>query len=236
MARDLSTDRPDQTESPYTVDRGRYQAEFHLAAVARDFEGARPSWQFIGLNLKRGLSGSTDIQIVAPGLESIPTAGGRESGFGDVALRLKWNAKGNDADGFAYGFMPFVSFPTGGEGFTAGGFEGGLIVPAAFPLTERIGMGVMAEGDIVRDADGSGAHAEVFFTATVSRDLRGPLGGFVELTERLRPEAEGKPESMLDIGTTYSVGEDLQLDAGVQWGWSGPEKSSAIFVGFSARR
>lgn len=235
-ARELSTDRPDQTESPYTVERGRYQAEFQLASVGHGPGSGHASWQCAGVNLKRGMTRSVDLQLVTSGLESIPFSNGRATGVGDLTLRLKWNARGNDSEGFAFGLMPYVAFPIGSDGFTAGGFEGGLIVPAAFPLTADIGIGVMAEGDVVRNADGSGTHAEALFTATASRGLYASLGGFVELAARFRPEAEGEREVMLDVGTTYGLGADLQFDAGVQWGLSAGAEDSLVFLGFTVRR
>jgi hypothetical protein len=235
-ARELSTDRPDQTESPYTVEPGRYQAEFQIAAVGHGPGGTRPSWQVAAVNLKRGLSRTIDLQFVTPGLEFIPSAEGRDAAVGDLMLRLKWNARGNDTEGFAWGLMPFVSFPTGMDGVTAGGFEGGLIVPAAFPLSERAGLGVMAQGDVVRDGDGSGTHVVGLFTATVSREIRGPLGGFVELAARVRPRAEGARETMLDLGATYGLTADSQLDAGIQWGLSEAAEDSRVFLGLSVRR
>ncbi|MEK7348852.1 MAG: transporter [Candidatus Eisenbacteria bacterium] len=235
-ARELSTDRPDQTESPYTVERGRLQAEFQIASVGHGAGSGHASWQCAGLNLKRGMARSVDLQLVTSGLESIPLSNGRATGVGDLTLRLKWNARGNDSEGLAFGLMPYVAFPTGSEGLTAGGFEGGLIVPVAFPLSATIGIGVMAEADIVRNADGSGTHAEALFTATASRDLYAPLGGFVELAARFRPEAEGEREVMLDVGTTYGLGADLQFDAGVQWGLSAGAEDSLVFLGFTVRR
>jgi hypothetical protein len=41
---------------------------------------------------------------------------------------------------------------------------------------------------------------------------------------------------MLDVGTTYGVTSDLQLDAGVQWGLSEAAEDSRVFVGLSVRR
>jgi hypothetical protein len=235
-ARDLSTDRPDQTESPYTVDAGRTQAEFQLVSVGRETPGAGSAWQFAGLNLKRGLGRSVDLQLVFPGMESVPAGGERESGVGDLSVRLKWNMVGNDSEGIGFGLMPYATFPTGGESFTADGVEAGLIAPLAVPLPGGWGLGLMAQGDLVRDADGDGAHGEGFFTATVGRDLAGPLGGFVELAGRTRPAVEGPDPAFLDVGLTYGFTEDTQLDAGVQWGLSDGAEDHRFFLGYTFRR
>lgn len=235
-ARELSTDRPDQTESPYTVENRRLQAEFQIASAGRDGTASRWAWQLGGLNVKRGLSNRADLQLVFPGVESAPAGAGRETGVGDLTVRLKWNLRGNDRPGIAVGFMPYVTLPTGAKGFTAGGWEVGLILPVAVPAPGGAGLGLMAQGDIVRDGDGEGAHPEGFFTATVGRDLAGPLGGFVEIAARARPRAEGSNPLALDVGVTYGLGEDVQLDAGVQWGLGGDAEDERYFIGYTVRR
>ena len=235
-ARELSTDRPDQTESPYSVENRRLQAEFQIASVGRDGGASRWAWQVGGLNMKRGLSNRADLQLVFPCVESVPAGAERETGIGDLTVRLKWNLRGNDCPGIAVGVMPTVTLPTGAKGFTAGGWEAGLILPVAMPVPGGAGLGLMAQGDIVRDGDGDGVHPEGFFTATVGRDLAGPLAGFVEIATRLRPRAEGSNPLALDVGMTYGMSEDAQLDAGVQWGLGGDAEDQRFFVGYTIRR
>ena len=235
-ARELSTDRPDQTESPYTVPRGRWQAEFQVASAGRDPGADRWSHQIVGVNVKRGLANDLDLQLVFPGLESVPDGADRTSGIGDLALRLKWNLFGNDGPGSAVAVMPFVNLPTGHESFRAGGWEGGLIVPAAFTLPGDTGLGLMVQGDILRDADGEGTHGEGFVTATVGHDLTGPLGGFAEVAARFRPAAEGDDPWSLDLGLTLGPTEDTQLDAGVQIGLSDGAEDLRVFAGYTLRR
>src|SRR5688572_30011950 len=58
LLRDLSTDRPDKTESPYTVDAGRIQIETDLVAYTHDRQDGITTRAFdvLPFNLKIGLT------------------------------------------------------------------------------------------------------------------------------------------------------------------------------------
>jgi hypothetical protein len=64
--REMNTDRPDTTESAYTVDAGHYQIEMSFFDYARDrADGERTeTWRFGAVNLKAGLCNQADLQIV----------------------------------------------------------------------------------------------------------------------------------------------------------------------------
>src|SRR6187431_128930 len=68
--RELSTDRPDLTESAYTVDAGWWQVEMDMAAYthARDTaDGAdtkTTSVSYANMNVKIGLTSNIDLQTV----------------------------------------------------------------------------------------------------------------------------------------------------------------------------
>ena len=64
--RELSTDRPDQTESPYTVDAGHVQVELDLVNYTYDrAAGSTTETLTIApLNAKLGLLNNVDLQFV----------------------------------------------------------------------------------------------------------------------------------------------------------------------------
>src|SRR4051812_26553954 len=70
LMRDLDTDRPDKTESPYTVDAGHYQLEMGLVNYTYDKHNRLPNatefeaWTIPSINLKAGLLNNLDAQIV----------------------------------------------------------------------------------------------------------------------------------------------------------------------------
>ena len=100
--RELSTDRPDKTESPYTVDAGHVQVEMDLAAFTYDRHNSDrsdtriESWSFGTVNLKFGLLNNVDFQIVLEPWSvsrTVERPGGRAraDGFGDLTFRTKVN-------------------------------------------------------------------------------------------------------------------------------------------------
>src|SRR5688572_24625349 len=66
LMRDMSTDRPDTTESPYTVDAGHVQFELSLVDYAfNDDEGVQSdALSLLPSNVKVGLLNNVDLQLV----------------------------------------------------------------------------------------------------------------------------------------------------------------------------
>jgi hypothetical protein len=92
LMRNFSTDRPDVTESPYTVDAGHFQA-FSFAEYMYDHSyGERINgFSVLPANLQLGLN-NLDFQFVLNPYQNIlthgPTLSHRNSGFGDAELRV----------------------------------------------------------------------------------------------------------------------------------------------------
>src|SRR6266480_3809788 len=66
LMRPMNTDRPDVTESPYTVDAGHVQLELSLLEYTYDDDGTSQFSQFsvTPANFKVGLLNNTDLQFV----------------------------------------------------------------------------------------------------------------------------------------------------------------------------
>ena len=242
-ARELSTDRPDRTESPYTVDAGRFQAELDLVGWTRDrADGARINGlRLVTANLKRGLMPSADLQLVIETwndqrtrFTGLPEE--RRSGFGDVTARLKLNLWGNDEGATAAALMPFVKLPTNQHQLGNEAVEGGLIVPLALSLRRGWGAGLMAEVDMNRNAADDGHHAEWIATATASHDIGGNLAGFVELFSLHNGEPGATWVGTFDAGLTYAATPDIQVDGGFYAGVSDAAEDLALFLGLTVRR
>lgn len=230
LMRELSTDRPDKTESPYTVDAGHFQIESDLASFSYDAFNGDPtdteteSWSFANTNFKVGLLNNVDLQVVVSTFNHVRTEDRtfdiveESSGFGDVVTRLKINLWGNDGGKTAFALMPFVKFPTSDESLGNGAVEGGLIVPLAIALPGEWQMGVMTQFDFNQDSSGSGYHTEFINTITVSHDIAGNLAGYAEFFSAVSTEDESDWVGTVDLGLTYGVTENIQLDAGVNIG------------------
>jgi hypothetical protein len=198
MMRELNTDRPDKTESPYTVDAGHFQIEADLVTYTRDRDEASgvksESTNFMVSNLKVGLTSSLDLQLVLSPHErqtfTVGAAKVQQNGFGDTVARLKWNLLGNDGGDVAIGVMPFVKFATASSRLADKNesVEGGLIVPFAISLPHDIGLGMMFQVNRARNENGGGNHAEFISSVTASHDLVGELAGYAEFYSESSPK------------------------------------------------
>lgn len=240
LMRELSTDRPDTTESPFTVDAGHFQVELSFLEYTRDDGGSDfEEFTLLPANLKVGLLNHVDLQlVVTPFVRQEFEAGGGAgdaSGFGDTQLRLKVNFWGNDGGSTAFAFMPFVQFPTGDDDVGTHHAEGGLIFPLAIQLPGDFGLGLMAEVDFVRNAADDGYAVDFVHTATVGHDLVGALAGYVEYVGVAPSEDDADYIAVLGAGLTYGLGDDVQLDAGVNVGLTDSADDFGIFAGLTFR-
>ena len=242
--RELTTDRPDATESPFTVEPGRVQLEASLASYTRDrhnpeHEDVRLTiWNLAPFNVRIGLTPDSELQIIADNyleVELEQRASGqrhRQSGWGDVTLRFKRNLWGNDGGGTAFALMPYVKLPTNTDDLGNDSVEGGIIAPFALELSGGWGFAAMTEVALVRN-DADDDHDITWLnTATVSRDLGERWGTFWEVAVEA---GAGKPAATFNTGVTYAVSADVQLDAGLFLGLTRAAPDLTAFAGFTSR-
>lgn len=243
--RALETDRPDQTESPVTVDAGHFQLEADLISYSWDDQDGleREILSAPVLNLKAGLLPNVDLQVVlSPYTRSRVTdrragSGHTEtiSGFGDTQVRLKVNFWGNDSGPTALAMMPFVQFPTGDDGLSSEATEGGVIFPFGFGLPFGFDATAMWEIDFLKDASGGGYHADFVQSLAVGRDLAGKLSGYVEWFTVVSTERGSDWTGQFDIGFNYLLNPNLKLDGGVNIGVTASAPDWNPFLGVTWR-
>lgn len=238
LMRDMSADRPDSTESPYTVDAGHFQIEMSVLDYARD--GADAQFAALPVNLKVGLTNDIDLQLVLAPYNRVERAGADGAsvsfdGFGDTQVRVKVNVWGNDGAPFALALLPFVHLPTGADDLSVGRIEGGFIVPAAFDVGGGWGLGLQAEIDFVRDGTEAGYGVAFVHTAVLGRDITDRLGGFAEYVG-VASDGLGAPyEAYGAAGATYALSDDMQIDVGITVGLNAAADDLNVFTGLSIR-
>lgn len=240
--REMSTDRPDQTESPYTVDAGHLQVEmdfFKLTYDRHSVDGERSeSWNIAPLNLKIGLHNRVDLQVVFDNYVAVRTrqdgSRDRTSGFGDITTRLKINLWGNDGGPTAFGIMPFIKLPLDASNLRNGRTEGGVILPLAVSLPGNWNMGVMTEIDFVSNGEG-GHDLEWINSITFSHAVAGALSGYVEFFSVVGNAPGFDWQAQADVGLTYAVSEDIQLDCGCNFGLTRSAPDFQPFAGITVR-
>jgi hypothetical protein len=237
--RDMITDRPDTTESPYTVPAGMFQIEasfFDYSRDSNDGVGASDEWIYGQINFKMGIGTNSDLQVIVnthtEATESALKSSTRSSGFGDITVRYKQNFWGNDSGITALALMPYVNIPTYTE-VSDEAWSGGLIVPLSITLTDRLSLGLMIQGDLVPDSDTSGYDLEWLHSATLGISLTDNLSLYLELVGIAGQDADY--QALFDTGLTFAVTENLILDAGVRIGMNRPAPDFGVFTGMSIR-
>ena len=228
--RELSTDRPDTTESAYTVDKGHFQFETELAAFTRD--GGEWSEFTLGeLNAKFGLTDCADLQVVMPFFTRVR---GGDEGYGDMEVRLKYNLWGNNSGETAMALMPFIKLPTANGDLGNGEFEGGLIAPFAFSAPGGWSCAVMGEVDLACDDDDD--HQLVgLVSATGSHAITENTAGFLEIVGIFTTGSSDDIEAYFNTGFTWAVTQSVQFDGGVRVGLTSASTDFTPFVGVSTK-
>ena len=243
LMREMATDRPDKTESAYSVDAGHFQIEMDVLSYTydRSKHETSKSLAIAATNYKVGVLNNVDLQIIVE-TSNIQKITDRDtgtssclSGFGDLTLRSKINLWGNDGGPTALSVMPFVKIPTAKHDLGNGATEGGVIFPFAMDLPCELGFGAQFEVDHFRDSESSDYHQEFSNTVTVSHDIVGKLGGYVELYNNVSNERHSAWIATFDFGFTYAVTPNIQLDAGMNIGLTDAADDLNPFIGLSMR-
>lgn len=237
--RELSTDRPDATESPFTVDPGHVQIEADVVAHLRDRrDGIKTrEWSAVPFNLRVGLTRNFEAGVfVSPWLrQDLEPRGGpreRHSGYGDIVLRGKFNFTGNDGGDFAAGLIADFSLPTGSKAFRGDGVDGTFILPIACDLSGGWEMGAMTGVAPWRKTDRGDRRVVFINTVTVGREITKVMRGFMELTSEA---GDGPHVATFDAGLTFKLNADTQLDCGANFGLSRHAADLVVFAGVSRR-
>jgi len=240
LMREMETDRPDVTESPYTVDAGHFQYETDLVRLIKEKSDiVKTSTLLINqANLKIGITGSTAIQI---GFQTYGWQKEREivtgsaitsNGIGDVTLRLKQNVIGNNTGNFALAILPYVKFPTS-KYDEESRFERGLIIPMSYKLPGEWKLGWQVEVDRLKDLDQPAMHTEILQTLTISHALSKRIDGIAE-TYYIYDFKAHQLSNYINAAIQIEVAKDFKLDAGINYGLQNTA-AEHYFIGASYR-
>jgi hypothetical protein len=250
LLRDMSTDRPDLTESPFTADAGRIQVETNVFGYARsrpELDGTvTDTYEVAITNVRIGVTSNAEVGLVWQPYGLVhthppaPLASFTQSGIGGLAVRGKVNLWGNDTfekpGATALALLPFVTLPTDRHnGISPEFVAGGLIVPLATKLTDKVGLGVNGGVAWLREDVATVYHAEYLASASLAYEWSEKLGTYYEVAARLNTEDPRGDVVVLATGFTYKLRKDLQLDAGVNVGVTRAADRVNPFVGVSKR-
>ena len=226
LLRDLTTDRPDITETPFTVDAGHIQFESTLFGYSRgrDDDGATvETWEVAVTNVRIGLTSNIEAGFVWQPYGVVrtqrpdPLGTLRQSGIGGLELRGKINLWGNDTFGkpgsTALALLPFVTLPTDRHNGVSPEFlDGGLVVPFAVKLTDKFGLGLNAGVVRIRTDATASYHTEFTLSASLSYEWSETFGTYYEVATRLNTDDERGDPVILGTGFTYRLSKNIQFE------------------------
>ena len=241
--RELNSDRPDETESPYTVDAGHFQMEMDFANFTHDDAAGieTSAWNIAPFNFKIGLLNTVDLQLVYDNYLHVRTkdsaagATPTRSGFGDFTARLKVNLWGDDGGRTAFALLPFVKFPTSTDSLGNDAVEGGVIFPLAMKLPADFDLGCETAVSCLRDADGHRYHGDFINSITLDHGIIGKLSGYVEFFSDLSTEPHAGWIGTVDLGLELLVTKNIQLDCGCEIGVTPAADDEHVFSGITVR-
>jgi hypothetical protein len=246
LMRELSADRPDKTESPFTVDAGHFQLEMDFANFSDDRHNVERAdvrvraHEFAPLNLKLGILNNVDAQLVLSPYRWEKTEDkrtgtiDRHSGFGDITPRLKFNLIGNDGGPFALALLPFVKLPANQESLGNNAIEGGFKVPYWFDVPDW-DVCLMAEVDIMRDALSSAYHPEFVNSISIGHHLIGKFSLYAEFFSNVSAESDSAWIGTFDTWLTYAATKNLRFEGGVYIGVTRAAEDLRPFIGMTWR-
>lgn len=235
--RPLSTDRPDRTESPYSVPKGWLQVETDVVTHGR-FENADETitgTSAMAFNAKYGVTKNMDVQFLfSPWVhlrsESPGIPNEENSGTGQAGLRLKGNLAGNDAGGRAFAVLPFAYVPTRGDAvFDA--ITWGFVAPVSIDLGGDRALSAMAGAMSLNSEE-----TWVIGSISLGTPIAGDFAGFVEVyVARAGFDNGALDDTTFDAGITFGPDPDWQFDTGIYYGITAGTEDWRVFLGASAR-
>ena len=234
--------RPGKSTAPCTVPAAHWQLETGLVDWSlQKTGGARDTALVIGqTTFKYRLTDRSDIELDVTPWQRVTSRAGRvhdrASGFGDLVVSYKHALSSPNAS-LQFTLLPYVKVPTASHVLGNGKWEGGLLVPIAysFPKT-ALSLNLTPEIDWVADADGNGRHAAMAQVASVGLQLNRKLSISGELWGQCDWDPSGTTRQYsADASAAYLLNNNLQLDAGANFGLNSQTPDVELYSGLSVR-
>jgi hypothetical protein len=133
--------------------------------------------------------------------------------------------------------MPFVKIPIANRSLGNGKWEGGMLFPIAYSIAKSpFSIGLTPEVDWSADADGRGHHATMVQVASVGWQATDKLNLSAEIWGQWDWDTSGTTrQASADGSVAYLVNNNVQLDAGANFGLNRVTPDVELYGGVSVR-
>lgn len=215
----LVGDRPDFTESAATIARGRLQIEGGFTRVAADAARLTTAGELL---LRYGVGPNTEGRLTLGSyawLEDPPFAD--TDGLTDIALGAKHRFVENAGLVPESALLVTATMPTGADGFTLEEVTPLVVGAFGFELSSNFGLGANLGWSHVYSPGDRTRYHTWWGSLSLAASLSSRLGAFAEVYGFNREEKDGDANGYADVGLTYLLNPNFQLDARVGQGFNG---------------
>jgi hypothetical protein len=222
----IATDRPAVTNSSVVVPAGSLQVENGFLETSSQGQIVLDGPESL---IRFGVATRTEFRFTLPDYFHNLTASGG-SGFGDVAIGVKQQL-GPTSGKVDVSVILFLSFPSGANTVSSGGYDPGLQVPWSRALsTNWTAAGMFS---VYWPTQGHTRNVTGESTFLIDRQLTKPWDAFIEYAGDF-PE-NGEPRHLLHFGTALKISKQQQIDFHVGVGLSSATVDHLIGIGYSFR-
>ncbi len=231
----LITDRPDFTESPFTVAPGRVQLEMGFT-YARDGSGAGRTESFEAPEalFRIGLADRWELRIEAPNFAWTDDDSGDDSGATDFGVGCKFALTAQDGAVPAMAVLATLSFPTGDDAFT----QDALVPEFRWAWTYDLPEGWSLAGNLglaLPEDEQDDLYTEFLASVSLGIPLADRWGAYLEYFGFYPAGGATGAENYADAGVTFLLTDDVQLDARVGMGLNGRAEDFFCGAGVAIR-
>ena len=241
--RDLCPDRPGLGTPPCIVDKGHVVVEVGVGSWERSHDAFSITHELTGGDLL-ARAGVTDSLEAFAGWTAYAhdrvrdRASGtvdKSHGTGDVIFGLKQSLLSPSGERTSVAVQVFATAPTGTNGFGAGGWTQGVLVPVQFDLGSNFSLFLTPEADRLPDTQRGGHHALLQNVVGLGRQF-GRVNAEVELLlNRDYDPGDHTSQAIADVNLAWSATDNLQLDAEVDAGLNHDAPDVRIAFGVARR-
>src|ERR1035438_6135221 len=222
----IATDRPAVTNSSVVVPVGSLQVENGFLETSSHGQSVLDGPESL---VRFGIAKRTELRFTVPDyFHHLNT--GEGSGFGDFAVGIK-EQLGPTPGGFDVSVILFLSFPTGANTVSSGGYDPGVQAPWSRALSANWTAAGMFS--VYWPTQGRTRNVTGESTFLVDRQLTKPWDAFVEYAGDF-PEFGG-PRHLLHFGTALKITQQQQIDFHAGVGLSSAAVDHLIGIGYSFR-
>ena len=237
----IVTDRPGFGESSDVVGKSRLQIETSMALERNHADGVAtrtlttPTLFRYGVSDTLELRLETDGRVIERSRDDLSGQAMTQRGYADTSLGLKYHAMDQNGWRPSIGLLLHADLPSGSSQFRGNGVRPSLRVAAEWELPSDYSLGAIT-GLVVDKNDTGKRFAASLFGITLGLKLTEKTRVFAELSAPQIARAEnGGTFARTDIGATYLLTKDCQIDTALSRGLNSNTPDLALTIGFSIR-